>query len=198
MAQSTCPPDPERYLDPCDVMDFETPIVRERARQLVGATPLQTAKTCFEFVRDRISHSGDVRASAITCSASETLREGTGYCYAKSHLLCALFRANQLPAGLCYQRLSVDGDGAPFCLHGLAAVFLPDSGWYRIDPRGNRDEIDAQFCPPTQRLAFTPKLPEERDLPEIHVKPLAQITRALRRHTCCDAFESDLPDLLPA
>jgi len=39
----------------------------------------------------------------VTCSASEVLREGTGICFAKSHLLAALLRAVGIPAGLCYQ-----------------------------------------------------------------------------------------------
>lgn len=64
----------------------------------------------IDFVRDQIRHSADYRPNPVTCKASEVLRHGTGYCYAKSHLLAALLRANGVPAGLCYQRLSV-GDG---------------------------------------------------------------------------------------
>lgn len=112
------------YHTSCDVIDFETCNLRALTRKLVGTPPLQTAKSWFEFVRDRITHSGDVRDSLITCAASETLRKGTGFSYAKSHLLCALLRANQLPAGMCYQRLSVDDAGPPYCLHGLTAVLF--------------------------------------------------------------------------
>jgi len=35
----------------------------------------------------------------VTCKASDVLIYGTGYCYAKSHLLAALLRANAIPAG---------------------------------------------------------------------------------------------------
>ena len=37
---------------------------------------------------------------------------------------------------------------SPYSLHGLNAVHLPDFGWYRIDARGNRTGIHAQFDPP--------------------------------------------------
>ena len=60
-------------------------------------------------VRDEISHSGDFRVNQPTCAASEVLRHKAGWCFAKSHLLAALLRANSIPAGLCYQRL-VDVD----------------------------------------------------------------------------------------
>src|SRR5437867_9797512 len=95
------------------------------------------------------------------CAASEVLRARTGFCYAKSHLLVALLRANGVPAGLCYQRLALDETGSAFCLHGLAAVWLPAVGWYRIDPRGNKPGVDAQLAPPVERLAFAARLPGE-------------------------------------
>ncbi|MDC0312378.1 hypothetical protein OAL27_00330 [Verrucomicrobiales bacterium] len=37
---------------------------------------------------------------------------------------------------------------------GLNAVYLPDHGWYRVDPRGNKDGVDAQFDPPQEKLAW--------------------------------------------
>ncbi len=62
------------------------------------------AHRCFEFVRDEVRHSWDFKENPVTCHASEVLRHRTGYCYAKTHLLAALLRANRIPAGLCYQR----------------------------------------------------------------------------------------------
>ena len=35
-------------------------------------------------------------------------------------------RANGIPTGLCCQRLSVGDEGAPYCLHGLNAVYLSE------------------------------------------------------------------------
>lgn len=128
------------FLQSTDVIDCQQPEVRTRAAALRGdlRDPLDVAKRYFEWVRDEVRHSRDVGLEPVTCSASEVLKERSGYCYAKSHLLAALLRANGIPAGLCYQRLSRNGNGAPFSLHGLNAVLLPEIGWYRIDPRGNR------------------------------------------------------------
>ena len=53
-----------------------------------------TARACFEFVRDQIKHSRDYEMDPTTWKASDVLLHGTGYCYAKSHLLAAMLRAN--------------------------------------------------------------------------------------------------------
>lgn len=61
-------------------------------------TPTAIAKACFEWVRDEIHHSYDYQMSPVTCRASDVLQHKTGYCYyAKSHLLVALLRANEIP-----------------------------------------------------------------------------------------------------
>ena len=190
-------PHPERFLQSCDVIDFVAPAIQRAASKLRGKDESETARHCFEFVRDEIKHSSDHQLNPVTCRASDVLTHRTGYCYAKSHLLCALLRANQIPAGLCYQRLIV-ADGKPtFCLHGLNAVFLADYGWYRIDARGNRDGIDAQFDPPRQRLAFQAESRGECDFPEIHVVPLPQIIRCLSESVSWDGVYGNLPDVVP-
>src|SRR5438034_7930431 len=130
------------YLRSTTIIDWQQPDVRHLARKLASGTPEATAKRCFEWGRDEIRHSLDFGLNPVTCCASEVLQAGTGYCYAKSHLLAALLRANSIPAGLCYQRLSMDDAGSAFCLHGLNAVHLADIGWYRIDARGNKANVD--------------------------------------------------------
>jgi transglutaminase-like putative cysteine protease len=125
------------YLASTEIVDWRDPRVLKRAQALAGPDALTTAAQCFGFVRDEIQHSWDYQRDPVTCNASDVLSEATGYCYAKSHLLAALLRANGLPAGFCYQRLTNDGPGTGFCLHGFNAVHLPEYGWYRIDPRGN-------------------------------------------------------------
>lgn len=188
-------PDPSEFLDACDVIDVGSPEIRSAAKELRCVDDASTAKQCFEFVRDEIKHSSDYRLNPVTCRASEVLTHGTGYCYAKSHLLCALLRANRIPAGLCYQRLTRDNDESSFCLHGLNAVYLQEFGWYRIDSRGNRDAIDAQFDPPRERLAFTTNLAGEGNLPEIHIFPAPEVIRCL---TTCQTWEevlANLPDV---
>ena len=133
--------------------------------------------------------------TAVTCAASEVLQERSGYCYAKSHLLAALLRANRIPAGLCYQRLSLNEAGPAHCLHGLTAVGLPGVGWYRLDSRGHRSGIDAQFDPPVERLAFRLTLPGEADLPEVWTDPLPIVVEALRAHSTAASLGEDLPDV---
>jgi len=186
----------EPFLRSTAVVDWTHPSIRSKGLELSAgsASSLATARQCFEWVRDHIRHSSDFRCNPVTCSASEVLAHGTGYCYAKSHLLAALLRATGIPAGFCYQRLSIDDSGAPFSLHGFNAVFLEPFGWYRVDARGNKPGVDAQFRPPDERLAFRPSLPEERTFPEILPDPLPLVVRALRSHSTWDAMLANLPD----
>ena len=187
----------DEFLKSTDVIDWQHPDVEARARALRGdlASVEEIARRCFEWVRDEITHSVDARATVVTCSASEVLRKGTGYCYAKSHLLAALLRGNGIPAGLCYQRLSLDGEVDRFCLHGFNAVLLPSIGWYRVDARGNRAGIDAQFVPPSERLAFAIRVPGEATSQEIWPDPLPIVVDALRAHTDAQVLAENLPDL---
>ncbi|MEL6334808.1 MAG: transglutaminase-like domain-containing protein, partial [Cyanobacteria bacterium J06626_26] len=152
---------------------------------------------CFQWVRDQIRHSCDHQLNPVTCRSSDVLHHGTGYCYAKSHLLAALLRANGIPAGFCYQRLSIDEHGAPYCLHGLNAVYLPEIGWYRIDARGNRDGINAQFKPPQEQLAFKLQLAKETSFPQILSEPLEVVVEALTMHNTWDSLLKNLPDVFP-
>ncbi|MCK7466909.1 MAG: transglutaminase family protein [Desulfosudis oleivorans] len=141
------------YLESSDTIDWRHPMVSAKAAEPAagGGLAEDIARRCFEFVRDAIRHSWDYRLNPVTCRASEVLQHGTGYCYAKSHLLAALLRANGIPAGLCYQRLSIGSGGPPYCLHGLNAVWLDGHGWYRIDARGNKPGVTAGFCPPREQ-----------------------------------------------
>ncbi|MCF8179223.1 MAG: transglutaminase family protein [Sulfuritalea sp.] len=186
-----------RYLESSEFVDWRTPAVLARARRLAkGAeTPEDIARRCFEFVRDDIRHSWDHQLNPVTCKASDVLEHGTGYCYAKSHLLAALLRANGIPAGLCYQRLTIDNDRPPFCLHGLNAVYLEPYGWYRIDARGNKPGVTADFCPPVERLAFAIGSHGEADLPEIWAEPLAIVVRALDEGKTWRDVGENLPDI---
>jgi transglutaminase-like putative cysteine protease len=108
--------------------------------------------------------------------------------------LAALLRANSIPAGFCYQRLSIDDRGAPYSLHGFNAVHLPEIGWYRVDARGNKAGVDAQFTPPAECLAFRLNFPEERDFPEVLENPLPVVVSALRRYRSWKTLYRNLPD----
>lgn len=192
----------QRFLEVSEYIDWQQPAVLAKARELAGGStdPVEIAQRCFEFVRDQIRHSWDYRQNPVTITASEVLAHATGYCYAKSHLLAALLRANGIPAGLCYQRLSQGEHGAPYCLHGLNAVYLPEYGWYRLDARGNKPGVDARFCPPVERLAFTVREAPEADLPEIWPEPLPAVVRVLTGFSTVEEVVANLPDveLLPS
>ena len=185
-----------KYLESTDYIDWKTPEVLAQAQSLSDglSDPEAITRKCFEFVRDEIKHSWDYELNPVTCKASDVLRHGTGFCYAKSHLLAALLRANSIPAGLCYQRLTIT-DVPPFCLHGLNAVYLERHGWYRLDARGNKQGVEAEFCPPKEKLAFPIVAPGEADLPEIWAEPLAVITHALNRFDTYQALADNLPDV---
>jgi transglutaminase-like putative cysteine protease len=187
----------ETYLHPTPLIDWQEPTVLEVAQHLGSAhkARLAVAQACFEWVRDQVHHSVDYQMNPVTCRASDVLKYKTGFCYAKSHLLAALLRANGFPTGFCYQRLSIDGEGAPYCLHGFNAVYLPEVGWYRVDPRGNRDDINAQFTPPIEQLAYQPQLPEEVDFQQIWAEPLSVVTTALQSCKQWDELLCHLPDL---
>ncbi len=185
------------FLRSTEIIDWEKPEVLRLAKSLATGSgdELVVARQCFEWVRDNIKHSCDYRLNPVTCTASEVLAEGTGFCYAKSHLLAALLRANSIPAGLCYQRLSLDDHGDKFCLHGLNAAFLRDFGWHRLDPRGNKPGVDAQFVPPQEQLAFPIRLKGEMNLPEVWPEPLNIVVQALRSHRTFDSLAQHLPDV---
>ncbi len=170
------------YLSVSPIVDFDHPSIQTLAAELRADQTSTTAiaQTCFEWVRDQIRHSSDYQLNPVTCRASEVLEYRTGYCYAKSHLLAALLRACSIPAGFCYQRLSFDEAIDRYCLHGLVAVWLPPMGWYRVDPRGNTADIDAQFRPPQEQLAYPAQQPGEADWPVIFAEPLPIVVQTLQ------------------
>ena len=185
------------FLRATDIIDHAHPAIIAQASSLAAGLTDDSAiaAACFHFVRDDIRHSVDYQLNPVTCRASDVLAHRTGYCFAKSHLLAALLRANGLPAGLCYQRLSIDDIGPPFTLHGLNAVHLRGHGWYRLDPRGGKPGVASAFTPPVEALAYAPKLPDEADLLEIWPDPLPVVVHALTSAATWDAVLAALPDV---
>ncbi len=185
------------YLEYSTYIDWQDQSILSLAGEFLARSNSkdECVKITFEWVRDSIKHSSDFKLNPVTCKASEVLKYKTGYCYAKSHLLAALLRANSIEVGLCYQRLSVTGKGAPYCLHGLSAVRLENGSWYRIDARGNKEGVNAQFCPPTEKLAFPIESSLEADLPEIWVKPLPQVIETLENYNTWLEVHENLPDI---
>ena len=187
----------EEYLKVSEIIDWQHPEIIACAKQIAAGdrTPIAAAKACFEWVRDEIRHSVDYRMNPVTCRASDVLEHRTGYCFAKSHLLAALLRANLIPTGFCYQRLSIDDKGAPYTLHGFNAIYLPEIGWYRVDARGNKAGINARFTPPQEQLAYKIQFSEEADFPAILTEPLQIIVEALQGQNTWDDMLRNVPDI---
>ena len=192
----------KEYLCEQEVVDYSHPVVQEAIRHLsTPADPeMERVRRAFEFVRDTIHHSWDIQSTQVTCTASEVLLSGEGLCYAKSHLLAALLRAEGIPTGFCYQRLAVGATPEMgYALHGLNAVYLPsEAKWVRLDARGNKPGVQAEFSTGEERLAYVvrPEL-DEIDYPTIHTQPHPKIMKALREHTnVATLVQYFLPDQL--
>ena len=190
--------DINEYLKCDEVIDFDNTDVSKLADQLYSESESETefVKMAYEYVRDMISHSADISADTVTCSASEVLKAGHGICFAKSHLLAAILRSKSVPAGFCYQKLILDDESAPVLIyHGLNGVYLREYGkWIRLDARGNKPGVNAQFSIDSEMLTF-PIRPEkgEVDVPVIYADPDTEIVKTLQSY----GLRSELWDNLP-
>lgn len=134
------------YLAADDVIACQSTPIRDLA------TELGSAEAAFTFVRDEIAHSRDAGTWSAAYRSTDVLAARNAICHGKAHLLAALLRAQGVPAGLCYQKLRDDVPGG-FVLHGLVGVYV-DGKWSRIDARGNKPGVDAQFDLARERIAF--------------------------------------------
>lgn len=211
--------DIQKYLECTPFLNYDYPAIQELANQLMNqATQLVQQKTlskatmsqtedqadvtiaymeaAFTFVRDSIKHSADVGEMEITRSASEVLEAGHGICFAKSHLLVALLRAKRIPAGLCYQRLTLsEEDQKTLIYHGLCGVYLEtEDRWIRLDARGNKEGVDAQFSTTIEKLAFPirPELGEE-DIFLVYPEPDKDVVRVLTENETREQLWKNLP-----
>lgn len=187
------------YLEATAEVDYDQESIKEAANELYGRSKdeLEYVKIAYEFVRDRIAHSWDIQSARITCRASDVLRHREGICYAKSNLLCALLRSRGIPAGFCYQRLTLgDAPDTGYVIHALNAVYIRSvNRWIRLDARGNKAGVDAQFSLEEEKLAFPIREEyDERDYPTIYKRPHAATIDVLLRHTDCrDMYLHGLP-----
>lgn len=118
---------------------------------------VERARVAFEFVRDQIPHSFDCNAKIITAKASDVLINCTGICHAKANLLAALLRAQNIPAGFCFEHITLgEDDSIGYCVHAFNAVYLNGS-WIKLDARGNKETVNAQFSLDNPILAYPPR-----------------------------------------
>lgn len=178
------------YLEETTEVDFGHFSIKALAAELYNQSlnEMDYVKTAFEFVRDHISHSVDIQSSRVTCRASEVLFFKEGICYAKSNLLCALLRCQGIPAGFCYQRLTLgDTPDTGHVIHALNAVYLRSIGkWIRLDARGNKSGVNAQFSLEEEKLAFPIReIYDEIDYPVIYTAPNIKTIHSLLQHSDC-------------
>lgn len=164
----------QKFLLATDMIDFQHMAIQNKAQQLFTAAMNDVDKTraAYLFVRDEIPHSFDCNAQVITAKASEVLIHQTGICHAKANLLAALLRSQAIPTGFCFQHLTLaDDDSLGYCVHAYNAVYL-EKRWIRLDARGNKAGVEAQFSLTEPILAFANR-PEydEYDWSGIYTNP---------------------------
>lgn len=189
--------DLNEYLKPTKIIDFGTQKIIDCANSLAQGLngEILIAKRVYEFVRDEIHHSFDIKGKVVTCKASDVLREGEGICYAKSHLLAALLRYLGIPAGFCYQKLVFSDENPRLVLHGLNAIYLKEiDRWIRVDARGNKEGVNAQFSLEKEILAF-PVRSElgEADIRMVYADPNVNVVSVLERSKTLEELEKNLP-----
>lgn len=193
--------DLSEYLVSDAIVDWQTPAVRQKALELTASLSGDVDKASFlyEWVRDSIPHTDDAGLEIVTCTASEVLHHGTGICFAKSHLLAALPRAVNIPAGFCYQVLRLDrAVDDETVLHGFNALYLATlDKWVRVDARGNTKWINAQFSIKKEQLAFVmDPIADEFIYETIFASPVSSVVSRLKMHDSRSELLLDLPQSL--
>jgi len=189
------------YLLELEVVDYSHPLIKEKVKELFSPSlnEIEIVKIAFDYVRDNIAHSNDIQSSRVTCKASEVLYFEEGICHAKSNLLAAILRSKGIPTGFCYQRLTKgDTPDTGYCIHGLNAVYLNTlERWIRLDARGNKEGVNAQFSIDEEKLAFPIREKyDETEYPIIYTKPNANNIAALKQNSDCKILFDNLPTQL--
>lgn len=188
------------YLQPSKYIDYHNDQIQELILSFNQETEIDRVNAVYEYVRDKIEHSYDIKSQEVTGRASEVLEKKHGICYAKSHLLAAILRGMDIPAGICYQRLTLyDKPEDGYCIHALNTVYLKEMGvWKRLDARGNKEGINAQFSTEEEKLAF-PIREEygEKNYLINYYEPHPDIIKTLEENTnCLEMYQKGLPEEL--
>ena len=189
----------QKFLLATDMIDFQHLAIQEKAQQLftAGMNNIEKTRTAYCFVRDEIPHSFDCNAQVITARASDVLIHQTGICHAKANLLAALLRSQEIPTGYCFQHLTLaDDDSLGYCVHAYNAVFI-ENNWVRLDARGNKPGVNAQFSLSEPTLAFQNR-PEydEYHWPGIYANPHRDTMLMLKKAGCLQDILDNIPDTL--
>lgn len=183
------------------IVVFNTPLIKKTIQKIEAQTAekRERARIAFEIARDEIQHSFDTKDPVVTINGEDVLQNKAGICFAKSHLLASLLRGMNIPTGFCYQRVLRDGKTieSGYALHGLNAVYFEDIGWFRIDPRGNKQGIDSQFTWKEEKLAY-PIREElgEKDYPNVFTAPLPSVITSMENSEDTQVLFFNRPEAL--
>lgn len=147
------------FLAATEYVDYNDEAIQQKAKELFFdcMSDVEKAEIAYKFVRDNIIHSFDCGAEVITARASEVLKAGTGICHAKANLLAALLRSQGIPAGFCFEHITLaDDESLGYCVHAYNAVWL-DGRWIRLDARGSTNGTNARFSLGEPVLAYPPR-----------------------------------------
>lgn len=188
------------YLKSSYYIDFNNQDIINKTNQLTldCHNDIEIAKRLYYFVRDDIKHSWDIQDIRVTAKGSDVLKYGVGICYAKSNLLCAMLRLKNIPTGICYQRLTLlDDDSQGYVIHALNGIYI-DNRWVRLDARGNKEGINAEFSIDCEKLAFPIRsIYDEVDYPNIYTEPLPITMQTLENSSnALDMYLHGLPSKL--
>ena len=147
------------YFIETQSIDYNVENIQKKVSHLkeLSCDDIDYIERCFMFVRDEIPHSWDIGAEIVSKKASEVLINKTGICWAKSCLLAALLRANEIPSGISYQLLTrADNDTSDgYIIHAFNTVYIEQlDKWIRLDARGNKENVNAQFSLDEEHLAY--------------------------------------------
>lgn len=194
--------DEGEYLSVSEYIDWTHPAIMAGAEAFKSRAEdeVHLVRLIYEYVRDEIKHSWDVQDKRVTRRASEALEHKVGICWAKSNLLAAFLRACGIPAGICYQRLTLgDTPETGFCIHSLNAVYIKSiDKWIRLDARGSAGVPNAQFSLEREQLEFR----VNREIGEIdyrtvyacHVPRLMKVLE--ENEDALEMYQHRLPDTL--
>lgn len=189
----------EEYLKCTKYVNFDSPEVKAKADELMkkSANDILLIKNTYEFVRDEIKHSWDAQDKRVTVTASDVLRESVGICWAKANLLAALLRANNVPSGFSYQKLTLgDTPDTGYCIHAMNTVYVPSyAKWVRIDARGNNENVHAEFSLEEEKLAFKITSEGEMDFHNnLSEQPVTLMKVLEENDDALDMYKYRLPD----
>src|SRR5699024_7327133 len=158
----------------------------------------ERAELAFIVARDEINHYFDTKSKVITINEADTKRNKEGICFTKYHVLADIIRRMDIPTGFSEERVMRKGKvESGYALHGVNAMNLEGYGWFRVDPRGNKEGIHSEFSIHEEKLAYPIRVElGEIDYPKVFVKPLNSVVNAMQESQDCHALFFNRPGTL--